>query len=72
VGGEKALDLHSTKTDKDKKMAKKKNQPVCIYCGTHEGLFITFGNGEKLPSFVMEIGKGIACKPCNQKNKAAA
>jgi hypothetical protein len=42
----------------------------CVKCGTYEGLFITLGNGERLPSYTIKIGEGIVCNAC--KDKAVA
>jgi len=53
-------------------MSKKKVKATCLKCGTHDGLFITFANGERLPSYVIEIGKGIKCMECYEKEKVSA
>jgi len=50
-------------------MARKKNIPVCVNCGSNEALYITLKNGERLPSYVMKIGEGIWCNPCNKASK---
>ena len=46
-----------------------KAKPVCIECATHDGLYITLGNGERLPSYHLVIGKGIVCNSCSDKSK---
>lgn len=51
-------------------MPKLKNKPVCVSCGSNEALFITLRNGERLPSYVMKIGRGIWCNACNDKEEA--
>jgi hypothetical protein len=38
---------------------------TCKGCGSSEALYVTLGNGEKLPSYVMKIGEGIYCHPCS-------
>lgn len=48
----------------------KKAKAVCVKCGTHEGLFITLRNGERLPSYTIKIGEGIVCNAC--KSEAVA
>lgn len=48
----------------------KKNKPTCTQCGSNEALYITLANGERLPSYVMKIGQGIFCNPCNEKAMA--
>jgi hypothetical protein len=53
-------------------MAKKKMQATCIECNTHDGLYITLGNGERLPSYHVVIGKGIVCNECSDKQKVNA
>lgn len=53
-------------------MAKRKVKATCLDCGTHDGLFITLKNGERLPSYVMKIGEGIVCNDCNSKRKEVA
>lgn len=53
-------------------MAKKKIKATCLDCGTHDGLFITLKNGERLPSYVLKIGEGIVCNECNSKRKVSA
>ena len=50
-------------------MAKRKNIPVCVNCGSNETLYITLKNGERLPSYVIKIGKGIWCNPCDKASK---
>jgi len=44
-------------------MSKKKAIAVCKGCGSGDALYITLGNGERLPSYVMRIGDGIYCNP---------
>ena len=53
-------------------MARKKVQATCVECNTHDGLYILFGNGEKLPSYHIVIGKGIVCNECSDKQKVSA
>jgi hypothetical protein len=48
----------------------KKVKATCTHCGTHDGLFITLRNGERLPSYTIKIGAGIICNDC--KDKAVA
>ena len=55
----------------EREMARKKIKPVCIECATHDGLYITLGNGERLPSYHLVIGKGIVCNSCSDKAKAS-
>ena len=50
-------------------MARKKVKATCVECATHEGLFIVLGNGERLPSYHLVIGKGIVCNSCSDKAK---
>jgi hypothetical protein len=54
-------------------MAKRvKVKPVCVECNTHDGLYFTFGNGERLPSYHIVIGLGIVCNECSDnKNKVS-
>ena len=61
-------------TDRRESMSKRvKVKPVCIECATHDGLYITLGNGERLPSYHLVIGKGIVCNSCSDnKNKVSA
>lgn len=47
----------------------KRVKATCVECATHEGLFITLGNGERLPSYHLVIGKGIVCNSCSDKSK---
>ena len=49
-------------------MAKKK-LATCKGCGSSEALYVTLGNGEKLPSYVMKIGEGIFCHECAGESK---
>lgn len=49
----------------------KKVKPACIECGTNDGLYITLGNGERLPSYTLVIGRGIVCNDCKDKSKVA-
>ena len=49
-------------------MAKKK-LATCKGCGSSEALYVTLGNGEKLPSYVMKIGEGIFCHECAGEGK---
>lgn len=51
------------------KTRKSKSLPICSGCGSNEALYVTFANGERLPSYVMAIGVGIFCPPCNDKRK---
>ena len=44
---------------------------ICVKCGTHEGLFITLRNGERLPSYTIKLGEGIVCNECKRKAVAA-
>ena len=53
-------------------MAKKKIKATCLDCGTHDGLFITFADGNRLPSYVIKIGEGILCNDCDSKRKVSA
>ena len=46
----------------------KKNLPVCNSCGSNDALYVTLGNGKKLPSYVMRIGEGIFCNSCAGAN----
>ena len=50
-------------------MAKKKAVAACKGCGSSEALYVTLGNGERLPSYVMRIGDGIYCNPCAKGGK---
>jgi hypothetical protein len=51
----------------------KRAKATCLECATHEGLFITLSNGERLPSYHYVIGKGIVCNKCSDnKNKVSA
>ena len=50
-------------------MARKKIKPACVECNTNDGLYITLGNGERLPSYHLVIGKGIVCNECSDKAK---
>ena len=51
----------------------KRVKATCLECATHEGLFITLSNGERLPSYHYVIGKGIVCNKCSDnKNKVSA
>ena len=45
-------------------MSKKKAIAVCKECGSNDALYVTLGNGERLPSYVMRIGDGIYCNDC--------
>jgi hypothetical protein len=47
-------------------MPKLKSKPACVSCGSNEALYITLKNGERLPSYVMKIGRGIWCNKCNE------
>ena len=42
----------------------KKNQPVCMECGSNETLYVMLKNGDRLPSYTYAIGKGIICNGC--------
>ena len=42
---------------------------TCKGCGSSEALYVTLGNGEKLPSYVMKIGEGIYCHECASKGE---
>ena len=44
----------------------KRVKATCLECATHEGLFITLSNGERLPSYHYVIGKGIVCNKCSE------
>jgi hypothetical protein len=44
----------------------KKNQKVCKACGSHDALYVSLRNGERLPSFAIVIGEGIYCHPCHK------
>jgi hypothetical protein len=46
----------------------KRAKVTCIKCGTHDGLFITLGNGNRLPSYTIKIGEGIVCNTCKGDN----
>jgi len=48
----------------------KKSKPVCMKCLSNEALYITLGNGERLPSYTMKIGIGIVCNGCKNKEVA--
>ena len=49
-----------------------KAKPVCVECNTHDGLYFTLGNGERLPSYHIVIGLGIVCNECSDnKNKVS-
>jgi len=52
-----------------REMARKKIKPACVECNTNDGLYITLGNGERLPSYHLVIGKGIVCNECSDKAK---
>lgn len=60
--------------DRRESMSKRvKAKPVCVECNTHDGLYFTFGNGERLPSYHIVIGLGIVCNECSDnKNKVSA
>lgn len=45
-------------------MSKSKKVLTCKGCGSNEALYVTLGNGNKLPSYVMRIGDGIYCNDC--------
>jgi hypothetical protein len=45
----------------------KRVKVTCIYCGTHDGLFIVLKNGERLPSYTIKLGEGIVCNGCKIK-----
>ena len=49
----------------------KKNQPVCMECGSNDALYVTLRNGEKLPSYTMTIGIGIVCNGCKAVKEVA-
>ena len=49
---------------RERVMAKRKAEATCKGCGSSEALYVTLGNGERLPSYVMRIGDGIYCNPC--------
>lgn len=51
---------------------RKKTLPICSNCGSNDKLYVTLGNGEKLPSFVIKIGQGIWCNECNALSKVGA
>lgn len=48
----------------------KKVLPKCVKCDSNEALYVTLSNGKKLPSYVMRIGAGIWCNPCDKADKA--
>lgn len=50
------------------KTRKNKSLPVCVQCGSNEALYVTLKNGERLPSYVMRLGKGIFCNPCAKES----
>lgn len=50
-------------------MARKKVVPTCMECGSHDSLFITLSNGERLPSYTIKIGQGILCNSCKERGK---
>ena len=60
--------------DRRESMSKRvKTKPACVVCNTHDGLYFTFGNGERLPSYHIVIGLGIVCNECSDnKNKVRA
>ena len=45
-------------------MSKVKEKPICMVCKSHDALFITLKNGERLPCFTYLIGQGIICPDC--------
>jgi hypothetical protein len=49
----------------------KKIKPVCIDCGSNDALYVTLGNGEKLPSYTIKIGSGIVCNGCKAAKEVA-
>ena len=57
--------------ERERKMGKRV-KATCVECATHDGLFITLRNGERLPSYHLVIGKGIVCNSCSDKAKASA
>ena len=50
----------------------KKKQAVCVECNTHEGLYVTLANGERLPSYRIVIGVGIKCNECADSKRVSA
>lgn len=54
-------------------MAKTKVLPKCSVCGSHDALFVTLGNGERLPSYVIKVATGkMVCYSCNDMQKQNA
>jgi hypothetical protein len=53
-------------------MAKKSKQASCVRCGTIDGLYIFFANGEKLPSYRLMIGEGVVCNECADQKVGAS
>ena len=49
----------------------KKSKPVCMECGSNEALYITLGNGKRLPSYTIKIGVGIVCNGCKKAKEVA-
>ena len=47
-------------------MPRTKVKATCMGCGSHDSLFITLANGEKLPSYTIKIGQGIICNSCKE------
>lgn len=45
----------------------KKAKAICVKCGTHDGLFVSLRNGQRLPSYTIKIGEGIVCNECKEK-----
>ena len=50
----------------------KKEQAVCVECGTNDGLYITLANGERLPSYRIVIGVGVKCNECAESKRVNA
>jgi hypothetical protein len=49
----------------------KNSKPVCMECGSNEALYVTLGNGSRLPSYTIKIGIGIVCNGCKAAKEVA-
>jgi hypothetical protein len=70
IAGEGESERYLLIQEKEREMGKRV-KATCVECATHEGLFITLGNGERLPSYHLVIGKGIVCNSCSDKSKVS-
>jgi hypothetical protein len=49
----------------------KKSKPICMECGSNDALYVTLGNGNRLPSYTIKIGIGIVCNGCKAAKEVA-